>query len=121
MQKRNNVFVKSRCKLKLLRDNKTLPSKSKKFSDVKKNWTLQFADQQRQKNSGNSCYLSNLTGLTLLVSCSLEKIAEANRNRVILEAEAEAEALKIKGEAEGMATAYDLDLCDLLLFSDSVL
>ena len=33
----------------------------------------------------------------------LEKIAEANRNRVILEAEAEAEAIKIKGDAEAFS------------------
>jgi uncharacterized membrane protein YqiK len=35
----------------------------------------------------------------------LEKIAEANRNRVILEAEAEAEAIKIKGDAEAFSMA----------------
>lgn len=33
----------------------------------------------------------------------LEKLAEANRNRVILEAEAEAEALRVRGEAEAFA------------------
>lgn len=33
----------------------------------------------------------------------MEKIAEAHRNRVILEAEAEAESIKIKGEAEAFA------------------
>lgn len=33
----------------------------------------------------------------------LEKIAEANRTRVILEAEAEAESIKVKGEAEAFA------------------
>jgi flotillin len=41
----------------------------------------------------------------LIRSCSLrmEKIAEAHRNRVILEAEAEAEAIRIKGDAEAFA------------------
>lgn len=33
----------------------------------------------------------------------LEKLAEANRNRVILEAEAEAEAIRVRGEAEAFA------------------
>ena len=33
----------------------------------------------------------------------MEKIAEANRNRVMLEAEAEGEALRVKGEAEAFA------------------
>ncbi|XP_031620482.1 flotillin-1 isoform X1 [Contarinia nasturtii] len=33
----------------------------------------------------------------------LEKIAEANKNRVILEAEAEAESIRIRGEAEAFA------------------
>jgi len=33
----------------------------------------------------------------------MEKIAEAHRNRVILEAEAEAEAIRIKGDAEAFA------------------
>lgn len=33
----------------------------------------------------------------------MEKIAEAHRNRVILEAEADAEAIKIKGEAEAFS------------------
>lgn len=34
---------------------------------------------------------------------SLEKIAEAHRNRVILEAEAESEAIRIKGDAEAFS------------------
>ena len=38
-----------------------------------------------------------------LFSDRLEKLAEANRNRIILEAEAEAEAIRIKGEAEAFA------------------
>ena len=33
----------------------------------------------------------------------LEKIAEATRNRLVLEAEAEAEATRVKGEAEAAA------------------
>jgi len=33
----------------------------------------------------------------------MEKIAEAHRNRVILEAEADAEAIRLKGEAEAFA------------------
>merc|ERR1712073_25922 len=33
----------------------------------------------------------------------MEKLAEANRNRLIMEAEAEAEALALKGEAEAYA------------------
>jgi len=33
----------------------------------------------------------------------MEKIAEAHRNRVILEAEAEAEAIRLKGDAEAFA------------------
>jgi flotillin len=33
----------------------------------------------------------------------LEKLAEANRNRVILEAEADAESLRVRGEAEAYA------------------
>lgn len=33
----------------------------------------------------------------------LEKLAEANRNRVILEAEAESEAMRVRGEAEAFA------------------
>ncbi|XP_021921526.1 flotillin-1-like [Zootermopsis nevadensis] len=33
----------------------------------------------------------------------LEKLAEANRNRVILEAEAEAESVRVRGEAEAFA------------------
>lgn len=39
----------------------------------------------------------------LLNLCRLEKIAEAHRNRVILEAEAESEAIRIKGDAEAFA------------------
>jgi len=42
---------------------------------------------------------------SVLIYHSLEKIAEANRNRVILEAEAEAESIKIKGEAEAFSMA----------------
>lgn len=35
--------------------------------------------------------------------CRLEKLADANRQRVIMEAEAEAEALRLRGEAEAFA------------------
>lgn len=35
--------------------------------------------------------------------CRLEKLAEANRNRIIIEAEAEAEAIRVRGEAEAFA------------------
>lgn len=33
----------------------------------------------------------------------MEKLAEANRNRIILEAEAESEAIRVRGEAEAFA------------------
>lgn len=33
----------------------------------------------------------------------MEKLAEAHRNRVVLEAEAESESLRLKGEAEAFA------------------
>lgn len=35
--------------------------------------------------------------------CRLEKIAEATRNRLVLEAEAESESIRVKGEAEAAA------------------
>lgn len=37
------------------------------------------------------------------IALRLEKLAEAHRQRVILEAEAEAEAIRMKGEAEAFA------------------
>lgn len=40
---------------------------------------------------------------SILLRFRLEKLAEANKNRVILEAEAEAEALRVRGEAEAKA------------------
>lgn len=38
-----------------------------------------------------------------MLCCRLEKLADANRQRVIMEAEAESETLRLRGEAEAFA------------------
>lgn len=80
------------------------------------NWNPQFEDQLKLKNSGKFdlekkkygfystyLYLFIYFFFFAIIFYRLEKLADACRTKLILEAEAESESLRLKGEAEAFA------------------